>query len=242
MSTRNTIRQLLFTWLLIFMLVLLSACANGEAHVTVNTDGSTDLALDLSVSDSALGKIGQENAMPLLAEALERNNFKAEVTKQGDQNVLRATTRYEKSNMTGFDASKLPTGIHIEQSTVPGFFTSKMHITADADLMESMPDGDIKEQINKVPGFLKRLLLKDMKFDFKLTLPIKADDSNADEVQDGGKTLIWNISPLQKNTLDLTVQIPNIRNILLVAIPGLVLILALLIWFFIRRRKKRRQQ
>ncbi|GGH61019.1 hypothetical protein GCM10008014_36060 [Paenibacillus silvae] len=241
MSTRNTKRHLLFTWLLIFMLVLLSACANGEAHVTVNTDGSADLALDLSVSDSALAKIGQENAMPMLAEALERNNFKAEVIKQGDQNVLRATTRYEKSNMTGFDASKLPTGIHIEQSTVPGFFTSKMHITADADLMESMPDGDIKEQINKVPGFLKRLLLKDMKFDFKLTLPIKAEDSNADEVQDGGKTLIWNISPLQKNTLDLTVQIPNIRNILLVAIPGLVLILALLIWFFIRRRRTRQR-
>ncbi|PYE50150.1 DUF3153 domain-containing protein [Paenibacillus barcinonensis] len=241
MSTRNTIRQLLLTCMLLFMLVLLSACANGEAHVTVNTDGSADLALDLSVSDSALGKIGQDNVMPLLAEALERNHFKAEITKQGDQNVLKATNHYERSSMTAFDTSKLPTGIHIEQSTVPGFFSSKMHITADADLMESMPDGDIKEQINKVPGFLKRLLLKDMNFNFKLSLPIKADASNADEVQDGGKTLIWNISPLQKNTLDLTVQIPNIRNILLVAIPGLVLILALLIGFFIRRKRMRRQ-
>lgn len=144
--------------------------------------------------------------------------------------------------MTGFDSSKLPPGIHIEQSKTPGFFTSQLHILAEADLMESMPDGDIKDRINSVPGFLKRLLLKDVNFDFKLSLPIKAQNSNADQVEDGGKTLIWNVSPLQKNKLDLTVQIPNIRNILLVAIAGLVLVLALLIWFFIRRRRTRRRR
>ena len=115
-----------------------------------------------------------------------------------------------------------------------------MHILAEADLMESMPDGDIKDKINNVPNFLKRLLLKDVNFDFKLSLPIKAQDSNADQVEDGGKTLVWNVSPLQKNTLDLTVQIPNIRNILFVAIGGLLLILVLLIWFFIRRRRQGR--
>ncbi|MGQ8874513.1 hypothetical protein [Paenibacillus sp. TSA_86.1] len=242
MSTRISLHSLSLALMLAFMLIMLSACADGEAHVTVNTNGTADLDLNLSVSDSALGKIGQHNMMPLLAEALERNNFKAEVTKQADQSVLKATTHYEKSNMTGFDSSKLPPGIQIEQSTTPGFFTSKMHITAEADLMESMPEGDIKDKINNVPGFLKRLLLKDVKFDFKLSLPIQAEDSNADQVQDGGKTLIWNISPLQKNTLDLTVQIPNIRNILLVSITGLVLILSLLIWFFIRRRRVRLQQ
>lgn len=242
MSTRISIRQLSLSIMLALMLIMMSACADGEAHVTVNTNGTADLDLNLSVSDSALGKIGQDNLMPLLAEALERNNFKTEVTKQADQNVLKATTHYEKRNMTGFDSSKLPPGIHIEQSKTPGFFTSQLHILADADLMESMPDGDIKDRINSVPGFLKRLLLKDVNFDFKLSLPIKAQDSNADQIEDGGKTLIWNVSPLQKNKLDLTVQIPNIRNILLVAIAGLVLILALLIWFFMRRRRTRRQK
>lgn len=96
MSTRISIRQLSLSIMLLIMLIMLSACADGEAHVTVNTDGTADLDLNLSVSDSALGKIGQDNLMPLLAEALERNNFKTEVTKQADQNVLKATTHYEK--------------------------------------------------------------------------------------------------------------------------------------------------
>lgn len=241
MLTHISKRQLWLSIMLAIMLVLLSACADGEAHVTVNMNGTTDLDLNLSVSDAALGKIGQDNLMPLLAQALERNNFKTEVTKQDDQNLLKASAHYEKRNTTAFDSSKLPPGIRIEQSKTPGFFTSKMHILVEADLMESMPDGDIKERINQVPGFLKRLLLKDMNFDFKLSLPIKAKDSNADQLQDGGKTLVWDIAPLEKNTLDLTIQIPNIRNILIVAIAGLVLILALLIWFFIRRRRVRQQ-
>ena len=98
MSTRTSIRHLTLSIMLTLMLLLLSACADGEAHVTVNMNGTADLDLNLSVSDSALGKIGQDNLMPLLADAFERNNFQAEVTKQADQNVLKATTHYEKQH------------------------------------------------------------------------------------------------------------------------------------------------
>lgn len=224
------------------MLSILSACADGEAHVTVNMDGSTDLDLNLSVTDSALGRMGQDNLMTLLADTLNKNNFQAQVSDEGDQKKLTATTHYEKKSTTSFDTSNLSQGIQIEQSTVPGFFTSKLHIAAEADFMKSMPDGEIKDQINKVPAFLKNLLLKDVNFDFKLTLPIKAQDSNADLVEDHGKTLIWHVSPLHPNTLDLTVQVPNIRNIIITAVIALVLIAALLIWFFVRRRRARQRR
>ncbi|WP_426640637.1 hypothetical protein [Paenibacillus illinoisensis] len=225
------------------MLIILSACADGEAHLTVNMDGSTDLDIHLGVTESALGKIGQDNLMPLLEEALKKNNFQAEVVDDGERKQLSATTHYEKSNTAAsFDLSKLPKGIQVEQSTEPGFFTSKFHVTATADLMESMPDGEIKDQINKVPSFLKNLLLKDVKFDFKLSLPIKAEDSNADLVEDQGKTLTWHISPLNSNTLDLTVQVPNIRNIIITAVIALIVVAALLIWFFVRRKRTRRRR
>lgn len=42
------------------------------------------------------------------------------------------------------------------------------------------------------------------------------------------------------NKLDLTVQVPNIRNII-IAVIGLLLIAALLIWFFVRRRRARQR-
>lgn len=97
MSTRIPLRQLMITVLLVLMLSILSACADGEAHLTVNMDGSTDLDLNLNVTNSALGKIGQDNLMPLIADALNRNNFQAEVSEQGDQKQLTATTHYEKT-------------------------------------------------------------------------------------------------------------------------------------------------
>ncbi|MFS0869495.1 hypothetical protein [Paenibacillus xylanilyticus] len=243
MSTRIPLRHLFLTIMLSLMLVILSACADGEAHLTVNMDGSTDLDLNLGVAESALGKIGQDNLMTLLEDALKRNNFQAEVVDEGERKQLSATTHYEKSNTaSSFDMSQLPAGIQVEQSTEPGFFTSKFHITATADLMESMPDGEIKDQINKVPSFLKNLLLKDVNFDFKLSLPIKADDSNADLVEDQGKTLTWHVSPLNPNTLDLTVQVPNIRNIIITAVIALIVIAALLIWFFVRRKRTRHRR
>ncbi|MEY8745258.1 hypothetical protein [Paenibacillus tundrae] len=241
MSIRMPLRYLFRAILLTLMLSVLTACADGEAHVTVNLDGSSDLDLNLSVTDAALGKIGQDNLMALLADTLKKNHFEAEVTKQGNTQQLTATTHYERSNTTDFDMSRLPQGIKVEQSKTSGLFSSTLHLTAEADVMESMPDGTIKDQINKVPSFLKNLLLKDVNFDFKLSLPVKAKDSNADVVDDGGKTLTWHISPLNRNTLDLTVQIPNIRNILIAAVIGLMLILALLIWFFLRRRRVRQR-
>lgn len=241
MSTRIPYyRQLLFAFLLILMLSILSACADGEAHVTVNMDGSSDLDLNLSVTDSALGMMGQDNLMTLLADSLKKNNFQAEVSDQGDRTELKATTHYEKSNtVSTFSTSDLPDGIQVEQSTTPGFFISKLHIAAEVDLLQTVPDGEVKDQINKVPGFLKNLLLKDVNFDFKLTLPIKAQESNADLVEDHGKTLIWHVSPLDTNKLDLTVQVPNIRNIIITGGIALVLFIALLIWFIVRRRRTR---
>ncbi|MDN8589420.1 hypothetical protein Q0V21_11620 [Paenibacillus sp. 11B] len=242
MSTRIPYyRQLLFAFLLTLMLSILSACADGEAHVTVNMDGSSDLDLNLSVTDSALGMMGQDNLMTLLADSLKKNNFQAEVSDQGDRTELKATTHYEKSNtVSTFSTSDLPDGIQVEQSTTPGFFTSKLHIAAEVDLLQTVPDGEVKDQINKVPGFLKNLLLKDVNFDFKLTLPIKAQESNADLVEDHGKTLIWHVSPLDTNKLDLTVQVPNIRNIIITGGIALVLFIALLIWFIVRRRRTRK--
>ncbi|MET3942603.1 hypothetical protein ABIC22_005415 [Paenibacillus sp. PvP094] len=243
MSTRIPLRHLFLTIMLSLILVILSACADGEAHLTVNMDGSTDLELNLGVTESALGKIGQDNLMPMLEEALKKNNFQAEVVDDGERKQLSATTHYEKSNTAAsFDLSRLPKGIQVEQSTEPGFFTSRFHVTATADLMESMPDGEIKDQINKVPSFLKNLLLKDVNFDFKLSLPIKAEDSNADLVEDQGKTLTWHVSPLNSNTLDLTVQVPNIRNIIITAVIALIVVASLLIWFFIRRKRTRRRR
>lgn len=241
MSTRIPYyRQLLFAFLLTLMLSILSACADGEAHVTVNMDGSSDLDLNLSVTDSALGMMGQDNLMTLLADSLKKNNFQAEVSDQGDRTELKATTHYEKSNtVSTFSTSDLPDGIQVEQSTTPGFFTSKLHIAAEVDLLQTVPDGEVKDQINKVPGFLKNLLLKDVNFDFKLTLPIKAQESNADLVEDHGKTLIWHVSPLDTNKLDLTVQVPNIRNIIITGGIALVLFIALLIWFIVRHRRTR---
>lgn len=239
MSIRLSLRQCCFAMLLSMTMILLSACADGEAHLNVNLDGSSDLTLKLGVTDSALGKIGQDNLLPLLGDALKRNGFTTEVTTGEERSQLTAKAHYESKGSTDFDLSNLPAGIQVDHSVTPGFFFNSYHISAVADPMESMPDGEIKDQISKVPEFLRKLLLKDVNFDFKLTLPIKAKDSNADEVEDRGKTLVWHVDPLGTNTLDMTVQVPNIRNIIIITAIGLALIAGLLTWWLVRRKRNK---
>ncbi|MCP8969445.1 hypothetical protein [Ectobacillus ponti] len=83
-------------------------------------------------------------------------------------------------------------------------------------------------------------LQKHMDLQFKVSLPIQAASSNADKKTDGGKTLAWNINPIAKNELAMTVKVPNIRNIAIAAGGALLLLLILFIMWIRHRRKKKR--
>ncbi|WP_211745714.1 FeoB-associated Cys-rich membrane protein [Paenibacillus sp. Marseille-Q4541] len=221
----------------ILLTLVLSACAQGEAHVTVHTDGTADVKLNLKIQDRNLELMGQKNLIQAIQNTFDENGFETQNTKSGDTSEVSASKEINLNEANG--TKELPESISYSNVTQEGFLFTKYQITVDADLMSAIPDNTWTEHLQGIPSLVRNLLLKDVKLDLKLTLPIKPESSNADAVTADGKTMTWQVEPLSANHLELSVNVPNVQNIIITAVIALVLIVAI-VWFIIRkvRRKK----
>ncbi|GIP45755.1 hypothetical protein J45TS6_42140 [Paenibacillus sp. J45TS6] len=219
----------------LLLLVLLSACAKGEAHVTVHTDGTADVNFNLQVQNRNVKFIGQKELVQSIEKAFEDNGF---VTKNGQFEGTSEISASKEVKISGEDSQQeLPESISYSTVTEQGFFFTKHKITVDADLMSAIPDNTWTEHLTAIPNFVRNLLLKDVELDFKLTLPIKPESSNADTVTADGKTMTWHVEPLSANHLELSVNTPNIQNIIITAVASLLL-LGVMLFVVIRKVRK----
>lgn len=226
------------------LLCLLSACAQGSAHVTVHKNGTADLNLDFSVTDQTLSLLGQPDLMTNLADNLQKKGMKAEAYKRDGQAGLTASESVNLKNKQGSSLApeKLPDGITVQQESAKSFFYTKQHIIVTADMQQliSSSQGDMAQKLTDIPELMKGLIQSQVQFKFLLTLPIKTPDNNADELQDNGRTLAWNVKLFEPNRFEVSLNIPNIRNIAIVGIGGLV-IAAALIGLAVKQLRKRRR-
>lgn len=234
---KNRKNKYLLTLVMSLLLVLLlSACAKGEAHVTVHTDGTADINFNLQVQNRNIKFIGQDDLVQAIENAFEDNGFVTENHKSESTSEISASKEVNISEAGS--KQELPESISYSAVTEEGFLFSKYNITVDADLMSAIPDNTWTEHLQAIPNLVRNLLLKDVELDFKLTLPIKPESSNADTVSADGKTMTWQVDPLSANHLELSVSIPNTQNIIITAAACLVLIGVIL---FIIIRKARRK-
>lgn len=82
--------------------------------------------------------------------------------------------------------------------------------------------------------FLEQLDLK-----LKLTLPYQFGlNHNATAVENDGKTLVWVLDPVDETLIDLELTIPDVRNIVTMAIIGFI-VATVVILMMVRYRKYR---
>lgn len=223
--------------LLMTIILLLTACAKGEAHVTVNTDGTADVKFNIQMSNQNLEIIGQPELINKLKDTFAEQGFETESAATKDTQGLTASKQIDMSSAD--QKLEIPDSVKFTHDTEEKFFYSTHRIVVDADLMSAIPVNDWTDTLNSIPSFVRNLVFKEVDLDFKLTLPIKPESSNANQTSEDHKTMTWNINPLSNNHLELTVNVPNIQNILIVSIGLLVLMIVTTI-FFVRRRKRKR--
>lgn len=230
-----------FLTLIMILLVtlILSACAQGEAHVTVHTDGTADVKLNLTIQNQELKLIGQSAIIEGIQNTLEEQGYITQTNTTEDTSEITATKEIVlNQSVQKFD---FPESISYSNVSQDHFLYTKHVITVDADLLSSDSEtGQTSDLLQKIPSIVRNILLKDVKLDFKLTLPIQPDSSNADAVSADGKTLTWNVDLLSANHLELSVKIPNITNIIIIAVIALLLV-AVIVWYVLRKRKTRRK-
>lgn len=203
--------------------------------MTVHTDGTADVNLNLQVQNRNLQLIGQNDLVQAIQNAFEDNGFATQTNNSENTSEISASKEVKISEAESKQG--LPESISYSTVTQEGFLFSKYVITVDADLMSAIPSNTWTEHLQAIPTLVRNLLLKDVELDFKLTLPIKPEASNADTVTADGKTMTWHVEPLSANHLELSVSIPNIQNMIMTAVIALLLI-GVILWFVIRKVRR----
>jgi hypothetical protein len=221
---------------MMMLVLLLTGCAQGTAHMTVKKNGALDLAFSLLLDSRAealvSGKIEELLTTKLAAAGIELN--KTTSGKSTEYQFLKSYASIEELQSSG----SILDIVDAEVGQADKWLYTKYDVVAQPKLnaySEEIIDGIGSLS---VPKSLVRLLMGSFSVDFKLTLPYDLYGANNAAEQDGN-TLTWHISLADSEPLRLTVYVPDIKNIAITA-GGIVLILAVLITFFIRSRKSRK--
>jgi hypothetical protein len=218
---------------MLLMLVLLSGCATGAAHITVKNNGAVDLAVKLRLDSRAEALISGK-AEDMLTDKLKESGIQLEKVKDGK------ATEYQflKSYASLEEIRSQPSNIDIVDTKV---LTEERWLYTKLDV-EALPKlNAYSEQIIESLGMLNipksfaRMFMESFAFDFSLTLPVNVYGPNNATSQDG-RTLTWHMTMADSEPLRLVVYAPNIKHIVLAAV-AVILILVLLITLWIRKRR-----
>jgi hypothetical protein len=222
--------------------VLLTSCAQGQAHLTIHRNGTADLDMDLSVSKRTLELIGKPDLMKDLGDVLRRYEMEAQSFGDGKQEGLRASRRLNLQDLNQ-QPLNLPDGVEVERTEERKFFYTRYHVavTVNMDRLLSSGESGWGQTIASLPMIAKKIMESQLNFDFLLTLPIKPGENNADETLDRGRTLLWHLSLFGSDTYETSIDVPNVRHIALTAGPAVLALAAGIAMAVVRFRRRRRK-
>lgn len=224
-------KQFLALAVVIFAVFLLTGCFEGTFHVTVHDDGSADVEYRLTISQELLSLLEEENPVAELKQILTEQGF--------------TLTDVDENGTVGLIATR-----HLDKlETVPAFgnvavkpvddttsFRMQKGLLATVYTMNSEVDlTPVTEGIDPTDPY-QRVFINQMKFDFVLTLPVKAEKHNAASVSADGQTFTWNLIPGEKTPIRIEARAANTTTMLLIG-SGTILILLILIPLAVRSRK-----
>ncbi|MFC0524627.1 hypothetical protein ACFFGV_13705 [Pontibacillus salicampi] len=215
---------------LLTILMVLTSCASGTAHVHVKKDGSMDLELDLTLPE--------ETQLPLQGEIeqrmekqLKQQGFTFEKINQTEGLRYRA----EKNLNTEEASTSHATNELFTLTTEEHFWQTIYTVDAEINMLETY--GGILETVNStLPFDIIQRVDDQLDLQFKVTLPGDiVRNSNATERE--GNTLIWDIALADSNRISFSVAAPKLTRIMVTVGLGLLLVMG--IGIFIWRRRKR---
>lgn len=206
---------------LILTLITLTGCAEINYEVEINKDGSGEISYIYGISKQVLQQLN-----------VSADDFVSEMKEQAEKSEYQVEA-YEDEKIAGFKANK-----HIE------------NLNEEFSLEEAFGDENVKDTENNGIKIEKGLFVtkysqlaelnltnlnedeQGITMTYQVKLPTKVTNSNATEVLDNGKTLKWNLTGGEVNSIEFTSQQINILPIVIIA----VVIIALII-FIISNKK-----
>ncbi|MGG4221363.1 DUF3153 domain-containing protein [Paenibacillus jamilae] len=242
------LRKILLIFMLVCCLLALTSCARGDVHVDVHLDQSVDIDATFSVNNQTLLMLDNPGLLDRLVQRMQSNNVNVKPLSEQGRKGYQIKGHYQGDWSTNqknpVQGLNLPEGLEIKRTVSQHFFTTNMDLTVKLDLPQMLPEEarGLSDKLAQMNVFARKLLERQLDLNFSLSLPIQPAFSNADRVSDDGKTLYWDIAPLESNKLQLSVNVPNVRHIVYVSVTGLLLIAVAVILLIRNYRGKNRHK
>ncbi|MGO4949471.1 DUF3153 domain-containing protein [Paenibacillus sp. DRB1-1] len=239
------IRKILLIFMLVCCLLALTSCARGDIHVDVHLDQSVDMDATFSVNNQTLMMLDNPGLLDRLVKRIQSNNVDvqplAEQGRKGYQIKGHYQGDWSTNKKNPSQGLNLPEGLEIKRAVSQHFFTTNIDLTMKLDLPRLLPEEaqGLSDKFEQMNVLARKLLERQLDLNFSLSLPIQPATNNADRVSEDGKTLYWDIAPLESNELKLSVNVPNVRHIVYVAVTSLILIVLAVILLIRRHRSKK---
>ncbi|MDN4086005.1 DUF3153 domain-containing protein [Paenibacillus polymyxa] len=242
------LRKIMLIFMLVCCLLALTSCARGDIHVDVHLDQSVDMDATFSVNNQTLMMLDNPGLLDRLIQRIQSNNVDVQPLSEQGRKGYQIKGHYQgdwSTNQKNPDQGlNLPEGLEINRAVSQHFFTTNMDLTLKLDLPRMLPEEarGLSDKLEQMNVFARKLLERQLDLNFSLSLPIQPASSNADRVSDDGKTLYWDIAPLESNELKLSVNVPNVRHIVYVSVTGLLLIAVAVILLIRNDRRKNKHK
>lgn len=213
--------------IMILALIVLTGCVDVNYEVTLNKDGTADIAYIYGFEKASLEQLGT-NVEDMTSDM-----------KQNAKESGYTIETYADDEIEGFKAKK-----HVEN-------------LSDVSLEEAFGASYIKDsEENKLKiekNGMKTTYSQNANIDltsldettasmvtlkYTVNLPVKAGENNADEVSNGGKTLTWNLTAGEANEVSFNASSNMLTTIILAVVIALVVIAIVVIVVVAVKNKK----
>ena len=228
-----------------FVMLLFAGCMKSKTEVTVNSNGSVDVAYTTAMSKKVIedlgnsGGEGSSNTETLSEDdkkKLEEKGYSIENYDDGDYTGFKVIKHYNSiDEISTTEDVEISTNLVEDENTKlftvkKGFFanTYKTKITANKE------KGSL-EQIKTYQTDEYADYFKGLELSYNITLPSKATSNNATSVN--GNTYTWDLTTFDKDTIEYEFTLLNITNIAIVCV-GAALIIGGIAFIVIKKKTK----
>ena len=230
---KKMFKELLVVLVAVVMAICLSGCARVNYEVSVNKDGSADVSYIMGYDKQFLNRMGTTEEDFGVDEFDETKNKAKEdgyiIEDYNDDNIAGFKASKHFDNISDFTMNKVGDRQIAQQdqnneiSFEKKLLDTKISQNSKIDLTSIFNENEDSEM-----SIIRNMLLGQMKFSYKVTLPFKVGDNNATTVSEDGKTLEWTLTPGEVNEVYFEAS-ENLNTILI----GGIICLAVIIIFII---------
>jgi hypothetical protein len=225
------------------LLFLLTGCVKGNVDITLNKDGSAELAYKLAIADTASAFLGDAGSLQQIKTKSEQAGFKTSLTNEQNYIGIQGSKHLKSMNELTAELNSLA-GTSIQTTsqqivTSGNWFYDIYTLNTHVDLSSANLANKIPIALNQQSkDFITGLLAKNMDLKLNVTLPVQASMSNANRVlHNTASTYQWDLLPGENNLITLQVKILNIPHLIILLTSAIVL--GLLIFLLVKRYARR---